>query len=190
MKGSMRDFLATTRERAVHPSVEVAAQFMPETGDAIDLGCGAGNATLWLLARGYRVTAVDSDADAIAALATRVPADAPLELVHRTFEELAFERRYAVACALYSLFYLAPAAHAAFWSRLVEALAPGGVFVGQLLGERDDWRGDGTTFSRDTIEGELDDLEILGCHEEERDGPTALGEIKHWHVFHVIARKP
>jgi len=33
------------------------------------------------------------------------------------------------------------------------------------------------------------DFEVLDFEEEEKDGQTADGHAKHWHVFHLIARK-
>ena len=36
----------------------------------------------------------------------------------------------------------------------------------------------------------LSPLETLVFREEENDGEDALGNAKHWHAFHVIARSP
>jgi len=33
------------------------------------------------------------------------------------------------------------------------------------------------------------DFEIIDFNENERDGKTGLGKIKHWHTFNVIAKK-
>lgn len=33
------------------------------------------------------------------------------------------------------------------------------------------------------------DFDILESEEIEKDRPTALGKMKHWHTFEVIARK-
>jgi SAM-dependent methyltransferase len=48
---------------------EIAGDLTP--GEALDLGCGPGGDTLWLARRGWRVTAVDISAVAIARLADR-----------------------------------------------------------------------------------------------------------------------
>jgi SAM-dependent methyltransferase len=48
---------------------EIAADLTP--GTALDLGCGPGGDSLWLARRGWRVTAVDISAVAVARLADR-----------------------------------------------------------------------------------------------------------------------
>jgi len=35
----------------------------------------------------------------------------------------------------------------------------------------------------------FNDFKIINFQEEERDGKTGLGEIKHWHTFDIIAQK-
>ena len=36
----------------------------------------------------------------------------------------------------------------------------------------------------------LDGLELEMFEEEEDDGVTPRGNAKHWHIFHIVARKP
>ena len=47
-----------------------------------------------------------------------------------------------------------------------------------------------THHTRQQAEALLSGLDLLLFEEEERDAPTALGRLKHWHVFHVVARRP
>ena len=61
---------------------------------------------------------------------------------------------------------------------------------GQFFGERDDWARSGLhvqTARRSKALLEPFELELLD--EFEGDGPTAIGKAKHWHLFHVVARK-
>jgi tellurite methyltransferase len=78
-------------------------------------------------------------------------------------------------------------------SRLKAALAPGGIFAGQFFGIHDQWNtpGSNMTFvTRAEAEAKLSDLETLEFREEDADGHVADGSPKHWHVFHVLARRP
>ena len=42
---------------------------------------------------------------------------------------------------------------------------------------------------REEIPRLLEPLAIVELEEEDRDGQTADGTPKHWHVFHVLARR-
>ena len=77
------------------------------------------------------------------------------------------------------------------WARIRQALAPGGVFAGQLFGIRDSWADDPdlTFHARRQVEVLLDGLKILRLEEAERDGRAFSGP-KHWHTFDILARNP
>jgi hypothetical protein len=44
--------------------------------------------------------------------------------------------------------------------------------------------------TRPEAEALLSDLEIIEFTEEDADGHVADGSPKHWHVFHILARRP
>ena len=184
-------YFAVTADKPAHPLFDRLDDVLPEEpgGRAIDLGCGPGRGVLRLLARGLHVTAVDVHQEALDMVRERVPADAPLELVRASFEDLDLGR-YDVAVGCFSLFFLPPEAFAAFWPRLVDAIEPGGIWAGEFLGVNDSWKDRGyTVHTREQAEALLEGFEVLLFTEDEADGPTATGEAKHWHVFHTIARK-
>ena len=56
----------------------------------------------------------------------------------------------------------------------------------------DEWApaADMTFLSRSEVDGLLDSLEVERLVEVEEDGRTAVGTPKHWHLFHVVARRP
>ena len=43
--------------------------------------------------------------------------------------------------------------------------------------------------SKEQVLNLFDEFEIIDLQENERDVKTALGKIKHWHTFDVIAKK-
>ena len=47
-----------------------------------------------------------------------------------------------------------------------------------------------TFLEKNEAQALLDGLEIEMFEEEEADGVTPRGNPKHWHIFHVVARKP
>ena len=72
----------------------------------------------------------------------------------------------------FSLPFCAPQEFPARWTRIRQALAPGGVFAGQLFGLNDTWADDPdmTFHARHQVQVLLDGLDIIRLEETERDG--------------------
>lgn len=72
-----------------------------------------------------------------------------------------------------------------------KSITPGGIFCGQLFGINDEWsnRPSMTFHTREQAEELFTDMEIVSFEEEESDSITVNATPKHWHIFHVIARK-
>ncbi len=159
---------------------------------AVDLGCGEGRDTAELLRRGWRVLAIDGHPDAFRRLLERA------DLPHRDRLGTAlapFEGFTVPTCDLvnasFSLPFCPPEAFGALWESIVAAIGPGGRFSGQLFGDRDTWASfpDRSHQTREHALALLDPFELERFDEDEKPGADAFGTPKHWHVFHVVARK-
>jgi SAM-dependent methyltransferase len=163
-----------------------------DPGRAIDLGCGSGIDTLAMLRRGWWVLAVDAEDEAIRRLEARVPADLAGRLETRVAAMEDAELPPAdLLQASFSLFFCDPARFADVWRRIAAALAGGGRFVGELLGERDTWAPDDdiSAFTEPEARALFDGWTLERFEIEEEDGEACDGP-KHWHVFHAVARTP
>lgn len=171
----------------------LAARGDAPPGEAIDLGCGTGRDTLWLLRVGWRVLAIDGEAEALERLDARLDATlrARLTPLRARFEELGPLPPADLINASMSIPFCAAAAFPALWANIRAALRPGGLFAGHLLGPNDGWAPRGVSVhSRAEVAGLLAGLEVLRCDESEHEGTTASGKAKHWHRFEVVARRP
>ena len=159
--------------------------------EAVDLGCGSGIDTLAMLERGWSVTAIDAEEEAIRRVRERVPAPlagrlrtavSPMQDVELPPVDLVW--------ASFSLFFCPPDRFADLWKRVTAAVRPGGRFTGQLLGDRDTWasKDDTSAFTIDQARALFEGFELEGFEEEENDGEACSGP-KHWHVFHAVARR-
>jgi hypothetical protein len=161
-------------------------------GFAVDLAAGEGRDTLELLARGWRVLATDAEPAAFAYLRPRVPAAAldGLTTIVARFEDTALPLCDLVN-ASFALPFCAPLHLPALWARFVAAIRSGGRFAGQFFGDRDSWasRSDRTHHTHDEVVTLLAGFDIEMLRIEERDDPPDVREPKHWHLFHVVARK-
>ena len=173
---------------------------------AVDLGCGTGRDTAELLRRGWRVLAIDAEPAGIDRLLQQV---AEHDDVGRRFETQVARIEDAtwpvaeLVNASYALPFCPPESFPLVWERIVTSLAPGGRFCGQLFGDRDEWASPDESFgkewgsplgmsfhSREDVLALLRDLDVEHLDEVDADGTTAVGDTKHWHLFHVVARKP
>lgn len=165
----------------------------PPDGLALDLGCGDGRDAIEMLRRGWRVVAVDAEPEALRQLQARpLPPDSDVTSVVARFEEVPIPLGTSLVNSSFAMPLCEPPAFHALWDRIREGLPPGGRFSGQWYGPRDSWADrPGITFlRRDEALAMLEGFDLEMFEEEEADGVTPRGKSKHWHIFHIVARKP
>jgi hypothetical protein len=134
------------------------------------------------------VLAIDASPDGLERLARAAAfASDRLETRLAAMEDAAWPQAQLVN-ASYALPFCAPDRFAALWQRIVGSLPAGGRFSGHLFGDHDEWT-DVLRFSRPELERLFERFVLERLEEEDEVGRTATGETKHWHVFHVVARK-
>lgn len=97
-------------------------------GDPVlEIGCGSGQLTRALAARGLRVTAVEPGANLIALAAQNLASAGPVEFVHARFEDAALPASgfRAVFCAS-ALHWVDPSVG---WGKIASVLMPGGTLA-------------------------------------------------------------
>ena len=172
---------------------------------ALDLGCGNGHEALLLQQRGWQVHAYDRESEAIERLRSLQPPPLPLApsphsahgeghgsltAHHQAFEAMQSLPSASLIHAGLSLPFCAPEAFARFWSVVMAAWQPGGVFAGHFFGPRDAWAEDPAMsfHSLGHIQALLHGSELLHLDEFEGMAPS-VGGPKYWHRIEVIARR-
>ncbi len=192
------DFYGATKDGAPRQTAMAALDAfgaLPPRRFAIDLGCGAGRDTLAILERGWRVLAIDASPEAIVALLARSDLTAGLrsrlECRVARFESLDLPSADLVNSS-FALPLCPPEAFPELWRRIAAALRPNGRFAGQFFGRKDSWasRSGLTMMARFDLERLFGGWSLELFDEEESDSVTPRGKRKHWHIFHVVARKP
>lgn len=158
---------------------------------AIDLACGEGRDTLELLRRGWRVVAIEPEADGLKQLLDQVDETQALRLSAQIAD---FASARLIPCDLlntsFALPFCPPHEFEALWRKITNAIQPGGRFAGQFFGDRDSWVTCGRTLghSRSQIDRLFEGFNLERLEEDEKD--DLGGETpKHWHVFHIVARR-
>ena len=185
-------YIAARRFDPPRPLLIRAAALAAPKDRALDAGAGALNATKYLLSAGFaHVTAFDA-APASQKVAEGLPPGRATFVLSR-FEDYAYPANaFDLVNAEFSLPFIGPAEFAGVFAGLLGAIKPGGLFTGQLFGPSDSWNTpeSGMNFHpRGEVERLLRGFEILELEEEDHPGTTKLGEPKHWHIFHLLARK-
>lgn len=138
--------------------------------------------------------AIDGEAEALDRLRRRedLPSDSSdrLRAVRSSFQEAAWPDADLVNSS-FALPFCPPRAFPGLWRRIERSLRAGGRFSGHLFGDRDGWSGEEemTFRTRGQVEALLASLEVERLDEIEEDGKTATGKDKHWHLFHIVARR-
>ena len=110
---------------APSPWVTRWAHLMPPGARVLDLACGSGRHVRWLAARGFKVTGVDRDGDALAGLS------AVAEVIEADLEVAAWPLAGRTFDAIVVTNYL----WRPLWPKLRAALAEGGVFIHETFGD-------------------------------------------------------
>ncbi len=159
---------------------------------AIDLGCGEGRDTLELLRRGWKVRAIDAHPAAFDMLLPRAPTESRHRLTAQVaaFEELELPAALLVN-ASFSLPFCDPAAFDRLWQAIARAILPGGRFAGQLFGDRDSWAAIPARShqTEEQARALFDGFTLEEFRIDEKDDNDAGGNPKHWHVFHIVAKR-
>ena len=113
---------------------------------AIDLGCGTGNDTEFLLEQGFKVTAIDQEEQVKDIIKNKNLDKENLELIINDFSKIKFSNSDLIL-ANFSLFFVKHNFEELI-EKILKSINVNGFFVGNFLGKEDDWNKTITTVDR------------------------------------------
>lgn len=159
---------------------------------AIDCGCGVGADAGYLLDQGYEVIAFDKEEKAIEVCKYRFSDKPGFSASVCLMEDFAF-KSVGLILASNSLFFCQPDRFDNTINSMLSSVAQGGIFVGDFVGPKDSWVHSPNhlvhSVTKDILGSIFCDFEILELHERDELASTALGNMKHWHTFTVVAKR-
>ncbi|MCI7559639.1 MAG: class I SAM-dependent methyltransferase [Clostridium sp.] len=156
--------------------------------NAIDLGCGSGNETVYMIKNGIKVLAIDRQLNQDFIL-NRL-SDSEKQLI--SFKESSFEDvelpKTKLLTAFFSIPFCNPNNFDELWTKIYNSIEDNGYFVGQLFGDRDAWNvvESINTFSIDKVKEYLKNYNIIKLEEIEY---VRENDNKKWHFYDIIAQK-
>lgn len=153
---------------------------------AIDLGCGAGNDTEFLISKGFKVTAIDSEEQVKDILDSKNLDKTKYEVKIGDFSKIEIPNADLILANM-SLFFVKDNFEE-FLRSLLNKINPKGFIVANFLGKEDDWHGSKTTIEKEKLLEFFKDFDINYFSEEKYYSKTALGENKFWHVYTIMAQ--
>ena len=150
--------------------------------NAIELGCGEGNDTVYLIKNNWKVLAVDIE---------NTEKIIREKLNQEENKRLTFLNQVDLILANNSLPFCRKESFEKLWNKIENSILPEGYFLGTFFGKNDDWNGRRSMIflEEEEIKKLFDKFEIVEFTNKEFDQETTKGIMKHWHVYFVCARK-
>ncbi|MHB1769714.1 MAG: class I SAM-dependent methyltransferase [Minisyncoccota bacterium] len=177
-----------TADGKPRPLLVEALSYLSKKDAVLDIGAGALNDTQFLLGHGFReIIAVDITPQFKELF---VPKNVQFTYIQKRLEEYPFPLDYFdLISAQYTLPFISKDYFEKIWTHIRRSLRVGGIFAGQLFGERDDWFGRNTMsfYTADEVTKFTDGFASLVCNE--REYTEEADRNKHWHYFDLILKK-
>ena len=153
--------------------------------NATDLGCGAGNDTLYLLNNGFNVTAIDREEEVENILETRYHGD-NLNIIIDDFSRINLPNT-DLLLANFSLLFSSNLDQTMY--NIQKSLNTNGFLLCNIIGKEDDWANTRTSVTREELLEYFIDYDIKYFSEEKYYKDSFQEKNKYWHMYTIIARK-
>ena len=156
--------------------------------NAIDLGCGSGNETVYMIKNGIKVLAIDRQLNKDFILNRLSENEKKLiSFKESSFEDVELPKTNLLT-AFFSIPFCNPNNFDELWTKIYNSIEDNGYFVGQLFGDRDAWNvvDSINTFPIDKVKEYLKKFKIIKLEEVEY---VRESDNKKWHFYDIITQK-
>ena len=159
---------------------------------AVELGCGAGRDTIYLIKKGYHVIGIDkNDTEELIRNRLNEKENTQFTFLKSKFGDLEIIEKNDLIVSNYSLSFCLPLSFTKFWRKVSDSIKVGGYFLGNFFGKNDSWSQEKKNmifFDIEEVKKLFQDFTIIEMNEKEYDKCTAMGKMKHWDVIEVYAK--
>lgn len=189
---NIEKFYDNTENATPNYTVKKFIELDVKPGNAVELGCGAGRDTIYLIKNGWNVLAIDRE-NVESRIVEKLSKEEleKFKFSKQKFEGIELEKNNLVV-ANFSLPFCNKNNFKELWNKIINSISNDGYFVGNFFGDNDEWKStknEMTFLTKDQTIQLFRNFEIIEFREIEKDCFTGLGKMKHWHIFNVIAKK-
>lgn len=189
---NIEKYYSNTKNAKPNYTVKRFIELKIKPGNAIEIGCGAGRDTVYLIKNGWKVLAIDNE-DVESIITNKLSKEElkQFKFVKQKFEDIELENNNLVV-ANFSLPFCNKNDFKKLWNKIDDSILKDGYFVGNFFGNKDEWKntkGEMTFLTKEQVIEMFKDFKIIELQEIEKNDFTGLGKMKHWHIFNVIAKK-
>lgn len=163
---NIEKYYDNTKDANPNYTVRKFIELRIKPGNAVELGCGAGRDTVFLIKNGWNVFAIDRE---------------DIELKENN-----------LVVANFSFPYCNKNDFKKLWNKIDCSILKDGYFGGNFFGNNDEWKykkNEMFFLTKEQVIELFKNFEIVEFKEVGKDSFTGLGKMKHWHIFNVIAKK-
>lgn len=174
-----------------HPLLKDFINNINLKGNAIDLGCGSGRDSIFLVKNGWNVIAIDKE-DTLKYIKKYInkKEESKIKFINKSFTEVELVESDLII-SFFALSFCKPEDFQNLWMKIKNSLRPNGFFIGNFFGIEDGWKDNNnmTFFYKSDINKMFEKFEIKKINEIKTKKVTALGKLKKWHIIEIVAKK-
>jgi tellurite methyltransferase len=167
--------------------VEELAKLLPQNANVLDIGCGAGGNSIFLAEKGFNVTCVDNDKEAITEIREKYP---KINAINQDVLDFSFrENEYDLILAINVLNFFKKEDVEKTIKNMIKSLKENGLIYIQAFSINEQCKGFNCLFNKKDFEDYFSKNEILECEELKiKDNHPPLGEHEH-SIIRILAKK-
>ena len=191
--GDIQKYYENTENALPHPMVKKFMNMNSNPKYTIDLGCGAGRDTIYLIKNGWKVLSIDKEntSEIISSKLNNEELE-KFNFECQDFENIKLEKNNLLV-ANFSIPFCNKDYFDEFWKKIANSILKKWILCWKLFGLNDSWAKiiEQMVFlsKEQVLELFKNSFDIIEFNEVEKDGKTGLGKMKHWHIYNVIAKK-
>ena len=207
MMNNSKEYYDKTEGSIPHKNIRYFVnKISSKPGNAIELGCGVGIDSIYLIKNDWNVLATDVE-DTKERISGKLNKNElkRFRFKKQSFEEIELEKNDLIL-ANNCLSFCDKNKFDELWRKIENSIVTGGYFVGNFFGVNDDFNINRSNitekmkkrlkgkenmkfFTKEEVERLFEKFKIIEFKEIEKEGTTGMGTVKYWHIFWVIAKK-